>query len=529
MKKMLSVLLSVLMLTSYLPGEVFAQSTGVTPVFQTFEDLVSRGGTTFLGSPQLYTPEPRQMVLIDKPVHIENFGDLKTGDCYILKWDGQREVVSINDFWKEYDRGILDWYQLKKENRYLFELKKDVLIRNANGSERVLSKGSLIGLNEVTGTGYELVSGYIRSDLSATQILQQAPSFTKEELKAFVQMKHFSKKDAFSQYAYVHAVKAKGGESVLSHKGRESYIDRLANRGERIITTPEGESYILNAQQFAKKYQVAEDLGKDMYKSIEQVQHFAVPWQTIKVDGQVIKKGSAINITDLSHMVALSNDEFFAGYRSTEELYHLYSSDIRRILEGIRNTMTKKSRRYSEQMLKRVVILFDHGEALGIKLVGKDNVEITGKAIAKQGAERAKKIGTRVVIGALIGLGIYAALTFLSMPKANAANVSFTPKSEIIAQIAEEANNFEHQDAVQQLVNFVNPNYMPLVIRDAEKLNQMGVYTGTLQATELSAEELGGLVAEPYLEALEAEESEMAAKARVLHGIINPWDMNPVF
>lgn len=125
----------------------------------------------------------------------------------------------------------------------------------------------------------------------------------------------------YEKFARVQAVQAQGGErieTILANGTKET--TNIANSGDWIVTNPGGETYIVPAAKFPKKYEACPELGENWYKPAGGIQKFIELAEDTKFvcswgEEQFIAKGGFINVSNLDDIYGIARDEFFNTYK----------------------------------------------------------------------------------------------------------------------------------------------------------------------------------------------------------------------
>ena len=152
-------------------------------------------------------------------------------------------------------------------------------------------------------------------------------TMTKEQMREFVSVliNNGIEVKSFAKFARVQARPATIGEviiTVLANGKKET--SNAANEGDWIVTNPGGEQYIVAAAKFPKKYEPAPELGEGWYKPTGGVQKFVqLSEDTIFVcswgEEQNINAGGFINVTDLSDIYGIAEQEFYDTYKECDD------------------------------------------------------------------------------------------------------------------------------------------------------------------------------------------------------------------
>jgi hypothetical protein len=130
----------------------------------------------------------------------------------------------------------------------------------------------------------------------------------------------------FEKFARITARKGKAGETIATvlQDGTQETKNTVKKDGDMIVTNPNGEEYIVDAETFVKKY---EDDGKGQFKPKGNPQKFIqttedisfpAPWDKNEVMN--IKAGGWLNITEYGkpeNVYGVAEQEFNDTYRLT--------------------------------------------------------------------------------------------------------------------------------------------------------------------------------------------------------------------
>ena len=190
------------------------------------------------------------------------------------------------------------------------------------GQEQFLRKGSYLNVTDLSN-----IYGVAEQEFLDTYTLATLPDrgpqwmWDSNSLAPYVEQGFFGPAQTYAKFARIQATQAQGGEAietVLADGTKETA--NIANAGDWIVTNPGGEQYIVSAEQFAKKYEPAPELGEGWFKpkgkpqqfvQIQQDLTFVAPWGK----EQFLRKGSYLNVTDLSNIYGVAEEEFLATYK----------------------------------------------------------------------------------------------------------------------------------------------------------------------------------------------------------------------
>lgn len=152
-------------------------------------------------------------------------------------------------------------------------------------------------------------------------------TMNKVEMKNFVEnlIANGAAVKTYAKFARIQARPASEGEvieTVLADGTKET--TNTANAGDWIATNPGGETYVIPAAKFPKKYEPAPELGEGWYKptggvqkflELEEDTSFVCSWG----EEQFIARGGMVNVSDLDDIYGIARDEFFATYKECDE------------------------------------------------------------------------------------------------------------------------------------------------------------------------------------------------------------------
>ncbi len=145
----------------------------------------------------------------------------------------------------------------------------------------------------------------------------------KEKMKSYVEglIANGASCKTYTKFARVLAREAKEGEvieTILTDGHRET--SNKANAGDWIVTNPGGESYIVPANKFGKKYEPAPELGEGWFKPTGGIAKFIQISENISFicswgEAQNMRAGSFISITSLDDIYGIAEQEFYDTYK----------------------------------------------------------------------------------------------------------------------------------------------------------------------------------------------------------------------
>lgn len=183
-----------------------------------------------------------------------------------------------------------------------------------------------------------------------------------------------------------------------------------------------------------------------------------------------------------------------------KEYYKANLSTIRKLLAAVETKIHQRYPKYQGLFFKE----FLKGDTK--YMVAKLEQAAAKKATAKKAGQKAGKTALRSIGGAFFGIGLYAVLTATTANSVQAAEVTVTPKSEIIKKTVAEFKDAQVKSGVEKLAMFADPNKMPLIVRDAKLLKEMGQYKTMLEQSGLTEEEAAELIVNEMFAPLAAKE-----------------------
>ena len=334
------------------------------------------------------------------------------------------------------------------------------------------------------------------------------PLINSEELAHLIESGSFGRSDMYAKYARIQARQAKAGESivtVLADGTRET--KNVAKAGDWIVTNPGGEQYIVNAENFAKKYEAAMDLGNGWFKPKGKPQKFVKINQDLSImaswgEKQFLRSGDYLNITNPSDIYGVAAKEFNDTYKSIRVLYEESLKGIQSFFLKVEGKLSQRLPNYSGVFFRKVLANDTNF------MIKKLEAQAAKKAEANAAKATGKKIALRVLGATLFGSALYFGITLATAPEIEKGKVTaVTPKSQVIKNtIAKvEGLNEEQKNMITDLSLFMDPNARPLILRDPALLEKMGTYSAVIQSAEFDAENAAEFIAD-QLVSIEVQE-----------------------
>lgn len=497
--KLISIQLSLLMLTACIPMEVFAQDH-LSSWELTLKKLVASGAA-----------EEITERYVSQPV----FAGQEHGGMRILHNDGSLGWKSKSWFDSHYEpvETPAGWYRYNRPIKAI-KLKEDLEYDEGYYCSERFKKGEVVfDAPSISSIGYkpdQWADAIPISKYNEAKFLEEAaPAWTQKELASFLLRgdgKQFGQPDIYAKFARVQAVQAKGGEvveTILKDGMREA--KNIAKAGDFIVTNPGGEKYIVTGDKFAKKYEAALDLGEGWFKPKGTPQKFVQINQDMVVmaswgERQVLKKGAYLNVTDLNDIYGVAADEFRGTYKTIRALYQENLKGIRLLAMKVEQKLYKKFPKYSGVFFKRVLA---NDTDFMIKRLEQQAAKRAERNATKAGA---KKVALRAFGGALFGSVLYFGITLATAPDAEGFVPESVKKSDVIKRTAANVKGLsgEQKDMLADIATFMDPNARPLIVRDPELMEKMGVYSAIIQSEEFDVDSAAEFIVDE-LSAIEAQ------------------------
>ena len=124
----------------------------------------------------------------------------------------------------------------------------------------------------------------------------------------------------YAKFARISAVAGVVGEEVITNtsEGQET-VNTVKEEGDMIATNPSGERYIIDAKNFAKKYEASPEDGENVYRpkggpqlfiQLSEAIEFIAPWG----EEMKIAAGGYLNITNPKDIYGIQPQEFAETY-----------------------------------------------------------------------------------------------------------------------------------------------------------------------------------------------------------------------
>ncbi len=250
----------------------------------------------------------------------------------------------------------------------------------------------------------------------------------------------------------------------------------------------------------------------------EILRHLKSPSQILTVthikisldEGAFYSKVSEIGLGKANHiefdMVIDPIDDPDAVLVSVKEYYKENLKSIKKLLQAVNGKM--QNLKGSKALYAEFLKLMEKDSKFALTTIERFNAKQAAakKATAKKAGQKAGKTALRSIGGAFFGIGLYAVLTATTANSVQAAEVTVTPKSEIIKKTVAEFKDAQVKSGVEKLAMFADPNKMPLIVRDAKLLIEMGQYQEMLDANGLTVDEAAELIVNEMFAPLAAKE-----------------------
>ena len=537
-KKWMSLALTVVMLMTCVPAEIFAAPA--PRVFTSFEELFTSG----LVTTKSLVPTPVQVIpvtgkesfLTSVPQHRGIKGSYGKEGYMALLPDGSRTWLGAGDIdWRFTSKEIGEdfglrtgsaakdmpkgWVRLKATEETVARVNSPVKVRI---TEPAMMDGGVVRVTkEIEFKAGEIIeyNAATREWASATypeffmrkggynleKIMADAPGLTQRELADILQygdQSLFSRTDRFAKFSRIQAEPAKAGEVVetILKDGTKETVG-VAKAGDMIVTNPGGERYIVSGEKFAKRYEAAADLGKGWFKPKGAVQDFRVisrdmiivaPWG----EKQILKEGASLNVTNIKNyanpdIYGVAKGEFADTYKTVRAMYQENLKGIRALVAKIETKMQAKIAGYNGLFFRRMLANDTKFMERKLEQASARRAErLAMEEAARKGAQRRalNHAALRRFGGIFLGVGLVAVLTFTSIPGAQAANVNVRAKSETIAQVAAEAESLQDDNTLttfEQMQVYANPANEAAILGNPALLEKMGTYIPTIKAAGL--------------------------------------------
>ena len=195
-----------------------------------------------------------------------------------------------------------------------------------------------------------------------------------------------------------------------------------------------------------------------------------------------------------------------------QEYYKANLSTIKKLVASVEMSIQKRFPKYQGVFFKK--FLQNDVQYMANKL----ERTFVKQAAAKKAGKQAGKTVLRSMGGAFFGIGVYAALTAATVTPIQAANVQVTPRHELIKQSAADMKDIQLKSEVEKLALFADPNNMPLIVKDAKLLQEMGKYQALLDESGLTVEQAADIIVnEMFAPIIQQEQTKQAIIKKVKH------------
>ena len=141
----------------------------------------------------------------------------------------------------------------------------------------------------------------------------------------------------YAKRAWISARPGKVGEEIVTvmkdnHKETKNTVK---NEGDMVVTNPSGEQYIIEAKTFAKKYEI-DPHNPERYRPIGGLQEFMILKENVMFEApwgeqMMIKKGGALNVTNMDEIYGIQQSEFNETYVPCDKDGRFSREDLRKL------------------------------------------------------------------------------------------------------------------------------------------------------------------------------------------------------
>lgn len=152
----------------------------------------------------------------------------------------------------------------------------------------------------------------------------------------------------YAKSARIAARPGKVGEEIITvmKDGHKETKNTVKNEGDMVATNPSGEQYIIDAKTFAKKYEIDPSNpkqyrpvgGPQEFITLKENVMFTAPWG----EKMMIKKGGALNVTNMDDIYGIQQAEFQETYAPCDENGRFSRTSLRKMLREASNTSERK-------------------------------------------------------------------------------------------------------------------------------------------------------------------------------------------
>ena len=142
----------------------------------------------------------------------------------------------------------------------------------------------------------------------------------------------------YAKRAWISARPGKVGEEIVTvmkdnHKETKNTVK---NEGDMVVTNPSGEQYIIEAKTFAKKYEI-DPHNPERYRPIGGLQEFMILKENVMFEApwgeqMMIKKGGALNVTNMDDIYGIQQSEFLETYVPCDKDGRFSRKDLRKLI-----------------------------------------------------------------------------------------------------------------------------------------------------------------------------------------------------
>ena len=518
--KLISTLLSLLILTTCVPTQAFAQKFN----FKDIMALVATGEDLgVLSPPELYMTEPYQLVELkggedlaslgidmkkDPVAAMQEGGVAREGDRLVIQKDGTKRLFRPGFDEPKAVAGMDGFYA---DQRIVVTVKEDV---------------EVAGRTVPAGRMYD-ITWYPEKVFTASEKLAPASKFSakiargfsghvfsQEQLAKLVEEGSLGKSDLYVNFTRIQAEQAKGGELIgIVKEGYQVPNHIQALPGQMIVLDSKGGKHTMLKSLFDEVYVAAPELGPGWYKPNEGTLKFIKLNRDIAIHQpfgtvEVLQKGDYLGVKP-GWIYGMSAREVESHYKTIRVMYQDNLKGMKGFFAKIETKLAQRFPKYSGVFFKKMLAndtdfmlkRLDQRAAKQAEKIADKQAEKAGTKQAEKAA--AKKTGLRIFGGLLFGAALYIGISVASS-HTNGQAVVASANDDVFAETAAKMKklraNLERpetdQSIVENMMLFMDPNMRREIMRDPELLEQMSMYSAVVQS------EIGDAMADAVVEEL---------------------------
>lgn len=556
--KILSTLLSWLMVMTCVPVQVFAQQPHQLLDKISIEGIGERAWQRL----RLYSDGSGEQVVVSAPFQVleANGGETVELAGGVTRTLNKGEALVLSPVNGELRRvNMAKFAELYRPAPYLGEgwfMSQEIVVRKAwadlkitdlEGKEVLIKEGEYFDLltgHPVTLEKKRVIQRFNPHDSTPNELFVLEYKMDKKSFFEESQGIYYSERSAWSSATLDEFIKHDTEHVLFGEPEIYAYTSRIqaekVTTGVRLadgqiampgdyITKKNGKQAVINGEWFEKTYERAYDMGeanwwkhKGGFQEMVQLKRNMLVRTQDKQGKQLVKAGGMLNITDRKAIVGRSRQELL-HMKPVTKTYAENAAVISEFADNVRKKLTQKYAGFSgsAKALKGLIKRDAKGVAAKLEEQSGKQAQVIAKGSQKTGAKQAEKTGAkqaeklaaekasmRVIGGVLLGVGLYAALSLADLHAQGNAIVadgthSVQGAAAKIKRLRANLQDTQKDHFFENMQLFQDEELQGFVMDDPALMDETGLYSAIIQT---KGEEISQAV-EAALDTIEKEAS----------------------